>query len=105
MRGPSALLLVFVGLLLLWLAVTGRLADVWNAAVGAAAGEGTDGRGGSGGGTEGVSGAVPLPLPTLPAWGEYLRDIPTRYLPTGGGSYLTLPGGWGWETGPIGGNP
>ena len=72
--------------------------------MGAAAGDapgGTGESGGRGGGTDGVAGAVPLPLPTLPAWGEYLRDMPTRYLPLGGDSYLTLPGGWRWETGPL----
>lgn len=112
MRAPSAFVVVAVGLVLLWLAVTGRLEEVWRAAVGAAGGDalgsaasvggpgttggGAGGGGGSGGG-RGATGPLGIPLPDvrLPDYGEFLLPSYDRYIPKGSDDYAVIKGsGW-----------
>jgi hypothetical protein len=106
-RQSQSFLVVVVGLLLLWLAVTGRLEAVWSALVGAASGElapAGDG-GGSGGGRGGGGGSVgsgPILGVTLPDYMEFITPGYDRYVPVGDGRYRTIKGGeWARHFRPV----
>lgn len=74
MRAGSGSIIIIIGLLLLWLAVTGRLAAVWAAALGAAAGATPEPNGATGG----------VRLPSVPS-------VPVIHSPVGGGGGIVLP--------------
>lgn len=77
MKATNGALVIVVGLILLWLAVTGRMASVWSAAMGAAAGD-EPGPGVGGGAPEGIR------VPSVPviSGGVSLPDL-SPHVPTG----------------------
>lgn len=101
MRQGQSFLIIVLGLLVLWLAVSGRLESVWLALIGAATGAapgaaGSPGSvgGGVGGGGE-TTGSGPILGVTLPDYIERLYPSRDRYVPVGDGDYRTISGG-GW---------
>lgn len=107
MRAPSAFVVVAIGLLLLWLAVAGRLEAVWTALTaatsGPASGGGSVGGGrdvvgpkGGGGGGRGL--LVPVPSVRLPDYMEFIVPGRDRYLPDGAPGYYRTVKGADWTT-------